>query len=81
MAYLRYKIECAIKLDENGNPPPAYNGIKVALEKQVRNLKSISEQINTGMANVEDTALATKHICHHDNPHNTIPCTDTMEDV
>jgi len=74
MAYLRYNIQLAIPLDNKGDPPQGTKADIVTLEECVRRLRGKAQVINKGLPNEEDTVVANRHICHHDEPNNKIPC-------
>lgn len=80
MSYRRYDIQLAIPLT-NGKVPKKLQGQIVAIEEHIRVLKSFAVKINEGMANEEDTVKATRHICHHDEPNNTIGCNETEVEI
>ncbi len=47
----------------------------------IRAAKAKASRINAGAGNEEITITAKYHICHHDEPGNTIKCTDTERDI
>jgi hypothetical protein len=74
--YLRYCIDIAIPYDKDGKLPPAFNGLRVAIENHIKTLKSYGEKINEGEPNEENTISARKHFCRHDMG---LPCIDVVE--
>ena len=63
MALVRFTLDIAI-------PEPVYQAItpakKAAFRDIIRELKALSVRINRGLPNEEMTALASWHLCYHD---------------
>ncbi len=87
MAFLRFEISLAVKEDPTGT---LVAGIKIptalatkipAIRQAIQTLKSFASKINAGKPNEENTVRFKRHICHHDEPGNTIPCSDTEQDI
>ena len=78
MSFVRFTLDLAV-------PQAVYDQIpsatKVAFRDRIRALKALAVRINAGAANEEMTVKATYHICHHDEPGNTIPCNITEQDI
>ena len=73
MALWRCDIQLAI-------PEAVYDALplakKIAARDTIRALKALAVKINEGQPNEEMTVRAAWHICHHDEPGNTILCTE-----
>ena len=78
MAYIRFQIDGAV-------PKNIYDALptvtKTAIRDKFLQLKALCRKINEGAANEEDTVHFKWHICHHDEPNSTIPCSDTEQDI
>ncbi|KKK70725.1 hypothetical protein LCGC14_2921090 [marine sediment metagenome] len=78
MALARFQLDLGI-------PQKVYNKIpearRTAFLAEVKALKALSVRINEGKGNEEMTVKATFHICHHDEPGNTISCNDTLVEI
>ena len=74
----RFTLDCYIPSDVYATIPAAK---KLAFRDAVRAIKAYARKINAGAANEEMTVKATYHICHHDEPGNTIPCNITEQDI
>lgn len=69
MAFIRFMIDGAVS-------KPAYDALpaatKTAMRDYMRQLKALCSKINDR----EDTVKFKWHVCHHDEPGNTIPCVE-----
>ena len=78
MALVRFNLDLAI-------PEKVYNKIpltrKKAFRDEIRALKALAVKMNEGLPNEEMTIIANYHICHDDEPGNTISCSDSRVDI
>lgn len=68
MAYWRGQLDLAIPSEVWENIPVDR---KIAFRDEVRAMKALSEKINEGLPNEENTTIANWHICGHDED---VPC-------
>jgi len=78
MAYWRGRLDLAIPIKVWDALPLAR---KIAFRDEVKAMKSLAVKINEGKPNEEMTVRASYHICHHDEPGNTIPCSETEQEI
>ncbi len=78
MAYIRFVIDGAVPTATYDTLPAA---TKMAIRDKFRELKALCRKMNEGLPNEEATVRFKWHICHHDEPGNTIPCTATERDI
>ena len=78
MALERIDIQLAIPEDVWAIIPLAR---KKAFRDEIRAMRAFAVKINEGLVNEEMTVTAKRHTCHHDEPGNTILCTDTTVDI
>lgn len=79
MSLIRIKVDLAIP-KKIADKPAVKEKLK-ELYQLIKLAKSYSVKINEGKPNEEMTVVASYHICHHDEPGNTISCADTMVEL
>ncbi len=77
MAGTRVKIDLFFK----DKTPQQVNSQFPQLLPSIKAAKAKASRINKGLANEEMTVVAKYHICHHDEPGNTISCADTEVEI
>ena len=77
MSYKRLVVLLAIKEPLTSTQQKAWDVALLSLKK----LKSYASKINMNLDNEEDTVVAKHHVCHHDDPDNTIKCSDTEQEI
>ncbi len=78
MAVVKIEINLAIPEDVYNNLPESKLR---AFRREVRDLKKLSVRVNAGLDNEEMTVTATRHVCYHDEPGNSISCNDTRVEI